>query len=86
MNIKYKNSSNKYNKNRSYLYVKFYWILINYLIPSILTITKTRGCSYYRDKSPKDFALKMDNQEFEYMVTPLVFDVILELNVECGIA
>ena len=44
-------------------------------------ITKTRGCNYYTVSSMKEFDDKMDKQ-FVYMVTPLVFDVVLRLKCE----
>eukprot|EP01084_Bolivina_argentea_P282947 484466_1 len=44
-------------------------------------ITNTRGCNYYTVKSNESFMKKMD-KEFEHMVTPLVFNVLLKLNCE----
>ena len=45
--------------------------LINY-------ITKTPGANYYSVHDAKDFKKRMDTQ-FDYMVTPLVFDLTLHL-------
>lgn len=39
-------------------------------------ITKARGANYYSVHSPREFAKRMD-EEFDYMVTPLVFDLEL---------
>lgn len=46
--------------------------LINY-------ITKTPGANYYAVHNAQDFKKRMDTQ-FDYMVTPLVFDLTLHLN------
>ncbi|MFH0862369.1 MAG: VWA domain-containing protein [Candidatus Altiarchaeota archaeon] len=42
-------------------------------------ITKIRGSNYYSVNSPAEFKTRMDN-EFEYMVTPLVFNLTLKLD------
>jgi len=42
-------------------------------------MTKTRGANYYNVYSPADFRKKMD-EEFDFMVTPLVFDLKLEID------
>eukprot|EP01024_Parvocaulis_polyphysoides_P014479 TRINITY_DN159_c1_g1_i5.p1 TRINITY_DN159_c1_g1~~TRINITY_DN159_c1_g1_i5.p1 ORF type:complete len:343 (+),score=70.29 TRINITY_DN159_c1_g1_i5:53-1030(+) len=42
-------------------------------------MTKTRGANYYNVFSPADFRKKMD-EEFDFMVTPLVFDLKLEID------
>src|SRR6056297_1408552 len=42
-------------------------------------ITKIRGANYYSVHSPEQFRKRMDEQ-FEYMVTPLVFDLNLTLD------
>merc|ERR1712087_301066 len=44
-------------------------------------ITKLSGCNYYAVKSEKEFKQRMDT-EFEFMVTPLVFDLSLRLKSE----
>ncbi|MFW6272594.1 MAG: S-layer homology domain-containing protein [bacterium] len=41
-------------------------------------ISKTKGANYYSVHSPVEFSQRMDD-EFEYMVTPLVFDLKLEV-------
>eukprot|EP01025_Chloroclados_australasicus_P049211 TRINITY_DN5595_c0_g1_i5.p1 TRINITY_DN5595_c0_g1~~TRINITY_DN5595_c0_g1_i5.p1 ORF type:complete len:642 (-),score=87.91 TRINITY_DN5595_c0_g1_i5:882-2807(-) len=42
-------------------------------------LTKTRGANYYSVYSPSQFRTKMD-EEFDFMVTPLVFDLKLEID------
>eukprot|EP01023_Acetabularia_acetabulum_P011516 TRINITY_DN1532_c0_g1_i1.p1 TRINITY_DN1532_c0_g1~~TRINITY_DN1532_c0_g1_i1.p1 ORF type:complete len:797 (+),score=137.84 TRINITY_DN1532_c0_g1_i1:96-2486(+) len=44
-------------------------------------MTKTKGANYYNVYSPSDFRKKMD-EEFDFMVTPLVFDLKLEIDSE----
>jgi Ca-activated chloride channel family protein len=44
-------------------------------------ITKIRGANYYSVHSAKQFRERMD-EEFEYMVTPLVFNLQLELEAD----
>jgi len=43
------------------------------------SITKIRGANYYSVHSAGEFKERMDD-EFDYMVTPLVFDLLLKLN------
>ena len=42
-------------------------------------VSKTRGANYYAIHSSKDFRKRMD-AEFDYMVTPLVYDLTLKLS------
>eukprot|EP01025_Chloroclados_australasicus_P028835 TRINITY_DN2859_c0_g2_i1.p1 TRINITY_DN2859_c0_g2~~TRINITY_DN2859_c0_g2_i1.p1 ORF type:complete len:718 (-),score=64.40 TRINITY_DN2859_c0_g2_i1:367-2376(-) len=44
----------------------------------IEALTKTRGANYYNIYTPSQFRTKLD-EEFDYMVTPLVFDLKLEI-------
>ena len=44
-------------------------------------ISQTRGCNYYSVKSSEDFMKRMDD-DFEYMVTPLVFDLVMKIKCE----
>lgn len=67
-----KNSTNK-------IYTTFIGIGVDFNTDLIENITKTRGANYYSVHSPKEFKTRMDD-EFEYMVTPLVFN--LQLNLE----
>jgi Ca-activated chloride channel family protein len=43
------------------------------------SITKVKGANYYSVHSAGEFKERMDD-EFDYMVTPLVFDLLLKLN------
>ena len=45
-------------------------------------ITATRGANYYSVKSAEQFRERMSGVGFDYMVTPLVFDLSLELDAE----
>ncbi len=47
----------------------------------ISQITEIRGANYYSVYSEDEFERRMDN-EFEYMVTPLVYDLSLELDTD----
>lgn len=61
------------------IYTSFIGVGIDFNTDLIENITKTRGANYYSVHSPKEFKTRMDD-EFEYMVTPLVFN--LQLNLE----
>ena len=61
------------------LYTTFIGIGVDFNTELIEHITKIRGANYYSVHSSKQFKERMD-EEFEYMVTPLVFN--LELNLE----
>ena len=67
-------------KNNSYdnIYTTFVGIGVDFNTQLIESITKTRGANYYSVHSPRDFMERMD-EEFDYMVTPLVFDLRLTL-------
>jgi Ca-activated chloride channel family protein len=67
-------------KNNAYdnIYTTFIGIGVDFNTQLIESITKTRGANYYSVHSPRDFMRKMD-EEFDYMVTPLVFDLRLTL-------
>eukprot|EP01084_Bolivina_argentea_P216020 366935_1 len=60
------------------IYTTFIGIGINFNSDLIEFITKTRGGNYYSVNSCKEFLRRMDD-EFEFMVTPLVFDMTLSL-------
>ena len=62
------------------IYTTFIGIGLDFNAGMIEKISQTRGCNYYSVKNAKEFEDKM-NEEFEYMVTPLVFNVVLRL--EC---
>lgn len=69
-----KNSENK-------IYASFIGIGVDFNTELVEFITKIRGANYYSVHSAKQFKERMDD-EFEYMVTPLVFNLILELDAE----
>jgi len=64
-----------------HLYTTFIGIGVDFNSELIEYITKTRGANYYSVHSPAQFKERMDD-EFEYMVTPLVFDLQLTLEAE----
>ena len=61
------------------LYTTFIGIGVDYNSELVEGIMKVRGANYYSVHSASQFKERMDN-EFEYMVTPLVFN--LQLNLE----
>jgi len=61
------------------IYMTFIGVGVDFNTELIDSITKVRGANYYSVKSGSEFATRMDD-EFDYMVTPLVFD--LELNLQ----
>jgi len=61
------------------IYSSFIGIGVDFNTTLIEYITKIRGANYYSVHSSKEFKTRMDD-EFEYMVTPLVFN--LQLNLE----
>jgi Ca-activated chloride channel family protein len=67
-------------KNNSYdnIYTTFIGIGVDFNTQLVESITKTRGANYYSVHSPGDFMERM-GEEFDYMVTPLVFDLRLTL-------
>eukprot|EP01083_Nonionella_stella_P017483 48924_1 len=73
--------------NQHRIYTTFIGIGLDFQASLIQHISRTRGCNYYSVQSSEAFMNRMDN-EFEFMVTPLVFNVSLRLNAEgdaCGI-
>eukprot|EP01083_Nonionella_stella_P143638 446826_1 len=63
------------------IYTTFIGVGLDFNVRLIEAISDIRGCNYYSVNSIKEFMNKMD-EEFEYMVTPLVFNVCLKLNCE----
>ncbi|UCC17505.1 MAG: VWA domain-containing protein [Dehalococcoidales bacterium] len=61
------------------IYTTFIGIGVDFNTQLIELISKTKGANYYAVHSPGEFRKKME-EEFEFMVTPLVFD--LELRFE----
>lgn len=67
----------KENANNK-IYTTFIGIGVDFNTELIENIGDVRGSNYYSVHSEDEFNAKMD-EEFEYMVTPLVFDLKLEL-------
>ena len=63
------------------LYSTFIGIGVDFNTELVEYITKIRGSNYYSVHSAREFEERMD-EEFEYMVTPLVFDLELELEAD----
>ncbi|MFH1848750.1 MAG: VWA domain-containing protein [archaeon] len=61
------------------IYTTFIGIGVDFNTELVEMITKTRGANYYSVHSARDFGTRMD-MEFEFMVTPLVFDLELILD------
>lgn len=64
------------NKN---IYTTFIGVGIDFNSELVEGITKSRGSNYYSVHSSSEFKNRMD-KEFEYMVTPLVFDLSLSFD------
>ncbi|HUW21938.1 MAG TPA: VWA domain-containing protein [Candidatus Bathyarchaeia archaeon] len=60
------------------IYTTFIGIGVDFNTELVEFITKIKGSNYYAIHSAKDFQYRMD-EGFEYMVTPLVFDLALEV-------
>jgi Ca-activated chloride channel family protein len=63
------------------IYMTFIGIGVDFNTEIIEAITKVRGANYYSVHSSKQFKERMD-EGFDYMVTPLVFDLELRLESE----
>jgi Ca-activated chloride channel homolog len=61
------------------IHTTFIGIGVDFNTELVEHITKIRGSNYYSVNSPAEFKTRMDN-EFEYMVTPLVFNLTLKLD------
>jgi Ca-activated chloride channel family protein len=61
------------------IYATFIGIGVDFNSELADSITKIRGANYYSVHSSKQFKQRMDD-EFDYMVTPLVFDLKLSLD------
>lgn len=61
------------------IYTTFIGIGVDFNTELIEAMTKIRGANYYSVHSASDFKYRMD-EGFDYMVTPLVFDLVLKLN------
>lgn len=63
------------------LYTTFIGIGVDFQTELVEAITKTQGANYYAVHTSQDFRERMD-EGFDYMVTPLVFDLDLSLDAE----
>jgi Ca-activated chloride channel homolog len=63
----------------SHMYTTFIGVGVDFNTELIEYITKTRGANYYSVHSPREFMDRVEN-EFDFMVTPLIFN--LKLNLE----
>ncbi|MGA9099589.1 MAG: VWA domain-containing protein, partial [Methanotrichaceae archaeon] len=61
------------------IYTTFIGIGVDFNTELVDQITKIHGANYYSVHSAKEFKQRMDD-EFDYMVTPLVFDLRLNLD------
>ena len=61
------------------IYTTFIGVGVDFNTQLIQTISDVKGANYYSVHSSKEFEERMGEQ-FEYMVTPLVFDLELELD------
>jgi len=72
-----KNANNKKN----YIYTTFIGVGLDFNAKLIEEISATRGCNYYSVQSTQDFNKVMDD-DFDFMVNPLVFNVSLRVKAE----
>jgi Ca-activated chloride channel family protein len=61
------------------IYTTFIGVGVDFNTELINNITKVQGANYYSVHSAREFKERMDD-EFDYMVTPLVFDLRLNLD------
>ena len=61
------------------IHTTFIGIGVDFNTELVESITKIRGANYYSVHSPQEFRTRM-RDEFDYMVTPLVFDLTLTLD------
>jgi len=61
------------------IYTTFIGVGVDFNTELIAYITETRGANYYSVHSPHEFMERVD-EEFDYMVTPLVFNLRLTLD------
>ena len=60
------------------IYTTFIGVGVDFNTELVNNITKTKGANYYSVHSAKEFKERMDD-EFDFMVSPLVFDLRLDL-------
>ena len=63
----------------SKIYSTFIGIGIDFNTELIEFVTKVKGANYYSVHSAKQFKTRLDD-EFDYLVTPLVFDLVMRLD------
>jgi len=61
------------------IYTTFIGIGVDFNTDIVALIGKIRACNYYSVKSARDFKKTMD-EDFEYIVTPSVFDINIEVD------
>ena len=61
------------------IYTTFIGIGVDFNSQLIEEITKVKGANYYSVHSPRDFRERV-NEEFEFMVTPLIFNLRLDFD------
>jgi Ca-activated chloride channel family protein len=61
------------------IYTTFIGVGLDFNTELVEAITKVRGANYYSVHSASEFEERMD-EEFEFMVTPLVFDLVLQID------
>ncbi len=66
------------NASSQHIYTTFIGIGVDFNNDLVEAVTKTKGANYYAIHSSKEFKKRLD-EEFDYMVTPLVFDLNLKL-------
>jgi len=65
------------NAELIHIYTTFIGIGVDFNSQLIEEITKVKGANYYSVHSPRDFRDRI-NEEFEFMVTPLIFNLRLD--------
>lgn len=63
------------------IYTTFIGVGVDFNVNLVEYVSKTRGANYYSVHSSKEFKQRMDS-EFDFMVTPLVYDLELKLESE----
>lgn len=69
------------NNSEDSIYTTFIGIGVDFNTDLVESLTKIKGANYYSVHSEKEFNQRMD-EEFEFMVTPLVFDLNLILETD----
>jgi len=67
------------NASQKHIYTTFIGIGVDFNNDLVEAVSKTKGANYYAIHSSKEFKKRLD-EEFDYMVTPLVFDLNLKLD------